>query len=412
MTTESNWAGNHAYAFGRCAAPGSVPELSELVAASAKVRALGSRHSFNANADCEDLLVDLTGLAEPPVVDAERQTVRVTPGTRFADVIPVVAAAGFALPNLGSLPHISVCGALATGTHGSGTGNQILGAAASLLEIVDGDGGLRTLRRGEPDFEGAVVGLGAAGLVVAVELDLVPSFDVVQSRELARWSDVVADAADTLTSAYSVSLFTRWTDDEPTEILRKTRVEPDGGAGVPTAPPSSPSGLLGDGPHLTVVDQQVAWWMALPHFSIDHEPSFGDEIQSEFFVPSEHTREALEAVTAHAAELAPLLHVTEIRAVAADDLWMSPVQGRDSTVLHFTWLNRPDEVAEATRTVQRALAPYAARPHWGKVFDADLVDVAALYPRTDDFVDLITRLDPRGRFVNPWLAELLPGLRR
>ena len=409
MTTPlRNWAGNHVYRFQRLAEPGSVAELREVVRGARKVRVVGTRHSFNDSCDSEDLLVDVARLASLPVVDAERGVVSVSLGTRFADVATAVHRAGWALPNMGSLPHISLVGAVSTGTHGSGVDNQVLGAAVTRMQILRGDGSTVELAGDEPELRGAVTSLGALGVVTEVDVRLTPSYELVQSLDVSRsWAAVRAEVPQLLASAYSVSIFTRWRADEAAEVLVKRRVRPGDGDRHRADGPPVTSVLLGDGVNLTVRDRVVPWLEALPHFRIDHEPSFGDEIQSEFFVPSEVAAEAIEVVESLADDIRPHLILSEIRAVAADDLWLSPAYGRSSTCLHFTWRPHQAEVEVLTRRLQERLVPLGARPHWGKVFDPDLVPLADLYPRSGDFAELAARLDPDRKFTNRYVERCL-----
>lgn len=242
MLPGTNWAGNHTYAAGRYVRARSLEEAQEVIRASSHVRVLGTRHSFNALCDTEGTLLDLTDLATEPVLDGDRGTVRVAGGMPYNDVASHLQAHGHALANLGSLPHISVAGATSTGTHGSGAANRILGAGVSRLELIGPDGELRTISRGEPDFDGSVVALGALGAVVSLDLDVEPTYDVRQDLYAhLRWSEVIERIDEVLGSAYSVSVFGRWSDADPTEVLVKSRTtddrEPPGWTGATRAVP-------------------------------------------------------------------------------------------------------------------------------------------------------------------------------
>ena len=411
---EQNWAGNHVYTAERLVRATSVAQAQEAVAAARHVRALGTRHSFNALCDTEGTLLDLTGLVEEPVLDEERRTVRVTGGTSFAVLARFLEDRGLALANMGSLPHISVAGAAATGTHGSGTGNAVLAASVSRLELLAPDGSLRVLARGDAGFDGAVVSLGAAGVVTRVDLDVQPTYQVAQELyDHLGWDEVVADIDPILSSAYSVSVFTMWRDDAATEVLVKHRVGADPAAaldwarGTPALAAGAPFTLLADEANLTQRGEPGPWFERLPHFRADRPPSWGEEIQTEWFVDRADASAALRAVTPVMKDLASLLTVTEVRAIRSDDLWLSPASGRETVALHFTWARESGPVLEAAKAIEAALAPYAARPHWGKVFDVDAFDASAHYPRLPDFVDLIGSLDPEGKFRSPFVDRLL-----
>ena len=408
-----NWAGNHTYTAGRYIRARSLEEAQEVIASSKRVRLLGTRHSFNALCDTEGTLLDLTGLASEPILDKANGSVRVAGGTPYGDVAAHLQARAHALANMGSLPHISVAGAAATGTHGSGTANQILGAGVRRVELIGPDGNLRIVARGQTDFFGSVVALGALGAVISLDLDVEPTYQIRQDLyDHLRWSEVVERIEEVLASAYSVSVFGRWNDNDPTEVLVKTRGMPDGRAldwtdGTPAMAADAPFRSLGQG-HLTRRGEPGPWSERLPHFRGDRQPSFGAEIQTEWFVAAVDAGPALRAVTdlatATGGELPALLTITEIRAIRSDDFWLSPAQGRETVALHFTWKRMPDAVFAMARRIEHALAPYAARPHWGKVYDR--LD-HALYPRLDDFHALADRIDPTGTFRNRMVDRVL-----
>ena len=316
---------------------------------------------------------------------------------------------GLALHNLASLPHISVAGAIATATHGSGDANGNLASAVAGLELVTSSGELVRASRGDPDFDGMVVSLGATGAVTRLTLDAEPAYEVRQRVfEGLAWDALYEHFDEITTSGYSVSVFTRWGEDID-QVWVKSRVTSD-----PEETPDELFGaraateerhpILGLDPVNTTAQlgRPGPWWDRLPHFRMGFTPSNGDELQSEFAVPRTHAAAAIEAVRALADRVRPLLQVTEIRTVAADRLWMSPQYQQDTVNLHFTWTPEQDAVVELLGELEPALAPFDARPHWGKLF---VGDVAGLYERQDDFVALTERLDPRGAFHNAWFEK-------
>jgi xylitol oxidase len=416
----TNWAGNYTYTARRLHRPSSLAELQEIVATAPRLRVLGSRHSFTGVADSAELvsLDALTGRATSPadvVVAPGRRTVSVSAGLKYGQLAEVLRDEGLALHNTASLPHISIAGAIATATHGSGVGNRNLAAAVAALEMVTSAGEVVRAARGDDGFDGMVVGLGALGAVTRVTLDVEPAFEVAQRVFEGMAWETAYEHFDEITSAgYSVSLFTLWGDGvDMVWVKSRTDVpgHPEGelfgapAAGVERHPipgldplPATPQ--LGD-PGL--------WSDRLPHFRMGFTPSNGDEIQSEYLVPREHAVPALEAVRALAPRIRPFLQVCEVRTVAADALWMSMNCGQDSVGLHFTWRPAQAEVTALLVELERALAPFRARPHWGKLFLAGAGEIAALYERHGDFVALTERLDPRGAFRNDWLERHVLG---
>ena len=409
-----NWSGTYHFTAREMIAARTIGEVQRAVAGrpGGRVRAIGTRHSFNDLADNGATLVSVTGIAPEPVIDEAAHTVTVGAGVTYGALAAWLQDQGWALGNLGSLPHISVAGATATGTHGSGSRNRILSAALAGLQYVAADGELRHADRSAQDFGGMAVGLGAFGIVVRVTLDIEPSYLIRQDAYThLPWDRALADLESIMSAAYSVSLFTDWRGESLRAAWVKRRVEsaeasvPDEFFGARRDP--GPVRFI-DAPadNLTVVGVAGPWSQRLPHFRLDSTPSNGDEIQSEYFVDRRHGAAALEAIRRRSRGITPLLMVTEIRATAQDGLWLSGSYQRETLAIHFTWRNRPDEVNAALRDVEEALEPFAARPHWGKVSHIRASQVAQRYPRLADARDLFERLDPDGRFSNHRLERL------
>ena len=408
----TNWAGSYRYAAARVLRPGSVEEVREEVAGARRVRALGTRHSFTALPDTDGDLLVLDRLPLEIEVDEDEGTVSLAASARYGDLVAALDGTGWALANLASLPHISVAGAVATGTHGSGDGNRSLAAAVRAIDLVTADGELRTLRRGEPDFDGAVVGLGALGIVVRLVLDLEPAYDVRQTVFTGLGWDALAEHFDEISrSAYSVSLFTHWTDTAIEQAWLKSRAdEPRTHELFGATPARETLHMLPGGPPEAVTRQGGVpgpWHARLPHFRMEFTPSRGEELQSEYLLPRGNAIRAFEELRRLAEAMAPVLQVCEIRTVAAEPLWLSGSFERDVVGLHFTWYREPEEVYALLPRLEAALMPLGARPHWGKCFVASAEDIAAAYPRLGDFRALRDRLDPDDTFGNDTLDRLL-----
>jgi len=415
QTSERNWAGNYRYA-APVAHPTTIDEVQQLVATATQVRALGSRHSFNAIADSPGTLVALDRVDDAIVIDPTALSVEVSGGTTYGTLAVELQRLGYALHNLASLPHISVAGAIATGTHGSGDRNGSLATAVSALEIVTGSGELlRVSRETTPDFAGMVVALGALGIVTRVTLDIQPSFAVRQFvYENLPWSAVLQHFDAVMGSAYSVSLFTNWLGENVDQAWVKSRGGDFAGESEffgGTAATLGRHPLPGISAVNCTEQLGVAgpWSERLAHFRMAFTPSNGEELQSEYHVPREHAVAAIEAMRGLSARIAPLLLVSEIRSVAADDLWLSPNFERAGVALHFTWKPEQAAVEALLPALEAALAPFAVRPHWGKLFHTDAATLAASFPRLDDFQALADRLDPAGKFRNDFLERTVFG---
>jgi alditol oxidase len=406
---ETNWAGNVTFGARHAYRPSTLDELRGVVAGSDRIRPLGTAHSFNRIADTAGDLVSVAGLPPTVDIDAERSTVTVAGGLRYGEFVGRLHAAGFALRNLASLPHISVAGAIATGTHGSGQGNGNLATEVAALRLVTASGDVVDVRRGDADFNGIVVGLGAFGVVTDVTLDLRPSFEMSQYvYENLPAEEFAARADEILAAGYSVSLFTDWRDERINQVwvkghradwtpepvwLGATRAEAALHP-VPGMPAASCTEQLGvPGP----------WHERLPHFRLEFTPSSGEELQSEYFVPRANAVAAFQSLYDIRDQIAPVLQIGEIRAIAADDLWLSPSNARDSVAFHFTWIKDTDAVRPVLSAIEEQLAQYEARPHWGKLF----ADLRARYDRHADFQRLRAHYDPSGKFRNDFLDRHL-----
>jgi len=412
---EANWAGTYVYAAEAVHWPASLDELRRIVARAPQVRVLGSRHAFTGIGDAAEL-VSLERL--PATIDVDRVAGTVTLGAalRLGELAAALDAERLALHNLPSLPHVCAAGAVATATHGSGDALGNLATAVAGLELVTSEGELVTAERGDDDFDGLVVGLGALGAVTRLELDVEPAYEVRQRVfEGLEWDALLEHLDAIFASGQSVSVFTRWRDDVD-QVWVKSRVtdEPEDvrdelfGA-RPATVERHP--ILGLDPVNCTAQLGVPgpWWDRLPHFRMGFTPSSGEEIQSELHVARADARDAIAAVRALGPQISPVLQVSELRSIPADALWMSPQHDRECIALHFTWTREPDAVRRALARVEAALEPFAPRPHWGKLFLAEAQALAPRYERHADFVELAERLDPRGAFRNAWFERCVVG---
>ena len=409
----TNWAGNLRFRAARQHRPTSLEELQEIVAGADRVHALGTGHSFTAVADTTGDHVCVAGLPGGVDVDHAVGTATVTAGLRYGDAAHLLHGQGVALHNLGSLPHISVAGSVATGTHGSGDGLGSLATAVRAVEMVTSGGELvRFDRQRDADvWGGVVVALGALGVVTRIDLDVEPTYEVSQVvQEHVPVDELLRALDEVLAAAYSVSVFTDWREPVQSQVWLKSRVDDQ-----PSLPPRDWLGgrrarrqvhmLAGRPPDSCTpqLGRPGPWHQRLPHFRLAFTPSSGEELQSEWFVPRQVGGDAVRAAAVVLRDLTAVVQTTEIRSVAADDLWLSPAYGRASLALHVTWVRDVAAVLPAVERVEAALAPFAPRPHWAKLSRMSPDTVAARYPRLDDFAGLARRLDPRGAFRNDLL---------
>jgi xylitol oxidase len=408
---ERNWAGNYRYAATAIHEPASVDELRRVVEGATRLHALGSRHSFNAVADTEGELVHLGRLGPDIRIAPDGASVSVNSATHYRELARVLQAAGLALHNLGSLPHISIGGACSTGTHGSGDRNGNLSSAVIGLEIVLADGSLIAADRTDARFDGMVVALGALGVVTRLTLETRPSYSVRQDLYLGLpWDSLFAHFDDIMSSGYSVNVLGRWQGDLLTKVWVKTRVDDEApvirsdlfGAVLETSGEYvSPSGLTNE----TVNGVPGPWNERLAHFRGELPPGYGEEVQTEYMVDRRHAVAAIAAVRELGHSIDPILLSSEIRSMSADQLWLSPAYDRQTVAIHFTFRRETAAIAGVLPAIEEALAPFEPRPHWGKLYALDAAAIEQRYPRMADFRALARSLDPEAKFHSDFLEN-------
>lgn len=407
MAGQVNWAGNYRYRAPDLSEPTTVDEARRIVAAASRVRPLGTRHSFNSLPDTRGVLMDLGRLPADPVIDRDAMTVTVGGGVRFGVLADYLERNGYALHNLGSLPHISVAGATATSTHGSGDGNGTLSTAVCGLQLIAPGGDLWWVDRSDPRFDGVVVSLGGLGPVVRISFDIQPSYLVRQDAFIdLPWSVAIDRLDEVMGAGYSVSLLTHWGTPTVAQTWVKTRLDL-----TDRVPDLDHLGARADlrprRENETEFGSPGPWSLRLPHFRLDATPSLGEEIQVEWLIPRSNARSVLEKVRERAHLIDPLLAATEVRTVAADRLWLSPAFERHAIAIHFTFRREAEAVDALLPELEPLFLAAGGRPHWGKVFHAGVRQVGPLYPRLEQWRGLRHAIDPGRKFVNGFLVDKL-----
>ncbi len=413
--TRTNWAGNYTYKAQKLHKPATVEELQQLLRDMDTHKALGSRHCFNNIADSPLNQISTENLRRLVQVNKDQMQVTVESGMRYGDLAPMLEAEGLALHNLASLPHISIAGACATATHGSGVQNGNLASVVSGMELILSNGDSLSLKRQDPDFNAAVVHLGALGIVSRITLDVVPDYQVSQRVFLDLPFETAVNHFDEIMSGgYSVSLFTDWQDGKVSQVWVKRKAD--------AMPETDETEYFGAFPADRDVHPIIRlsaenctpqmgvpgpWYERLPHFKMGFTPSSGDELQSEFFIARDQAVEAFQALEAKKDLIGPQLQISEIRSVAADNLWLSPAYKRDVVAFHFTWKPNGPEVNELIKMIEKELSPFSVVPHWGKLFNLAPELLEERYEKIGDFRALAQRLDPEGKLRNAFLDRNL-----
>jgi len=418
-TNLKNWAENFEFSTSSVYYPERVEEIQEVVKKCQKLRVIGSKHSFSRIADSSDHLLSFERMNRVLVLDREKHQVTVEGGIKYGELAKYLHENGYALHNLASLPHITVAGTISTATHGSGVENGNLATSVAAVEFINASGERISLSKKDPDFNGAVVGLGALGPLTKITLNLLPTFEVAQAVYLEMpMASLKDNFREIMGAGYSVSLFINWKNLNVTEVWVKKKVNPGekvafsedffGGKlaqvkihPVPELDPESCSEQLGiPGP----------WFDRLPHFKMEFQPSAGKELQSEYFVPLEKGYEAIMAVASMAEQINSHLFISEIRSIKGDELWMSTCFQRDSIAIHTTWKQEIPDVMALLPKMEAILDEFEPRPHWGKLFTISKEKLASRYPQLNNFNKLLQKHDPKGKFRNDFLNQNLPGL--
>src|ERR1700728_4229716 len=409
-----NWAGNLEYSTDRLYFANSLEQVRSYVKKENKLKVLGTRHCFNNIADSTHSLLSLKSMDQVVRLDSEAHAVTVDAGMTYGQLCPYLDGKGFALHNLASLPHISIAGACSTATHGSGERNGNLATAVSALEIVTAAGEVVRLTRQQDGeaFWGAVVGLGSLGVITKVTLDIQPAYMMRQYVYENLPLPAVKDHFDAIeSSAYSVSLFTDWQNQRMNEVWIKSRDEkgqafdatPEFFGAKRATKNLHPIAELSAENCTEQMGVPGPWYERLPHFRMGFTPSAGKELQSEYFVPRPSAVDAVLAVERLHDRISPLLMISEIRTIAADDLWMSPCYKQACVTIHFTWKQDWPAVRKLLPVIEKELAPFNARPHWGKLFTTTPAELKSIYKKLPDFIQLSRTYDPQGKFRNQFL---------
>lgn len=422
MNEQRNWAGNYTYSAANYYVPSTVEEIQALVARSQQIKVLGTRHSFNGIADSTDTLISLQNLNRVIELDRTNNRVTVEAGIRYGELGEYLHANGYALHNLASLPHITVAGACATATHGSGDRHGNLATAVHAMEVVTADGRIVQFSREDENghLAGAAVGLGGLGVVTKITLDVVPSFQMYQHvYDNVSLAQLEAHFDDIFSSGYSISLFTNWQESSFNQLWKKQAIMNSSSAPVQVEPELFGAKLADAHRHPVPghtsenCSEQMGipgpWQERMPHFRMDFTPSAGEELQSEYYVPRQHAYAALCALDSMKELISPLLYVSEVRTIAADDLWMSPCYKQETVAFHFTWKPNWEAVAQLLPIMEEKLEPFEARPHWAKLFTMSPDRVQSLYAKLPEFQQLLRQCDPQGKFRNDFLRTYILG---
>ena len=407
----TNWSGNITFNEIQTLSPCSLSELQSVVKDAKHVRVRGTGHSFNPIADTFNYALTLQNMPRILSIDKVKQVVTVSAHLTYAELSHELHSQGWALQNLASLPHISIAGSIATGTHGSGIMNGNLASAVEFIDIIDPSGNLKHINQKTSDlFNSSIVSLGLKGVVTTVGLKIQPTYYMNQViyEKLDR-TFFLDNSFECLTSGYSVSYFTNWDERKEGDLWVKSidgSTIPHILSGLNKAK-SMLHPVKGLDPSNCNEQLGVAgpWYMRLPHFKIDFKPSIGDELQSEFFIDISNAGTALKKIEKISTQISKNIYCSEIRLIAGDNFWLSPHYDRQSLGIHFTW-RKTTEVPQLVQTIESELSEFDYRPHLGKIFSSTPQYLSKVFPKYYDFIHEVETFDPTQKFGNNFTRRL------
>lgn len=416
------------------ARPRSVDEVAEIVgrsaAAGGRVKVIGAGHSFTPIAMTAGTMMSIDDLDRVIEIDPVTGQVRVQAGIRLHRLNEILAAAGWALPNLGDINVQSLAGAISTATHGTGRELPNIGANVVAVEFVDGTGALRRVDSASQSAADAPqllqalrASLGALGVITEVTLQCVPAFTLHAIETVEPLADLLDDFDGFSRSADHAEFF--WMPG-----ARRVRVKRNHRTDLPPSPPSRWATVrdkwiaenLAFGlicrvgrrmPSLAPVVGKVLTSSGGDREVIDRSdrifssPRWVRFVEMEYGIDIEALPEALRRVGALAASLDfPPLFPIEVRVSAPDDALLSTGYGRRSAwIAVHQYVGAP--YLSYFTGVERIMNDYAGRPHWGKMHYQTVETLAPRYPQWEAFAAVRASCDPAGVFANPYLDRVL-----
>src|SRR5579859_4891054 len=423
----SNWSGSVQSAPRQIVKPRSVEELARVIGEYGRdarhVRVAGAGHSFVPLAQTDDVLLSMEEIQGIEAIDTQAGSVTVLGGTQLKKLGNVLFEHGLAQENLGDIDVQSICGAISTGTHGTGVRFGTLSTQVEGLTLVTASGEiLECSSERNPDiFKAAQVSLGTLGVIAKVKLRVVPAKRMHYLGTRKKLSDCLANLEHYKQENSHFEFFWfPYTDLVQAKFLNET------------TDPASASSFWSNFNKI-VLENGLYWLLSescrlLPRLckkvcqisgqtiaNIDEinyshrlftTPRWVRFQEMEYNIPAEHTRAVISEIQECIEQQQFAVHFPlECRFVHSDDIWLSPAYRRDSAYL-AVHMYRGMEYKPYFHHVEEIFRRYQGRPHWGKMHTQDAAHLAALYPRWNDFRRIRAALDPQGMFLNDYLREL------
>ena len=400
--TWTNWVGNQSFSPASTAAPRDEDEVAALVRQAAergqRVRVAGAGHSFTPVVRTDGLLLDLSALRGVVGTDVSAKRATALPGTLIRDFYAPLWEVGLALRNQGDIDTQQIAGAVATGTHGSGTRYTSLSGVVRGVRLVTATGDVREI--GEADLDllhAAQVSVGMLGVVTQLELEVTDAYRLREHVSLRTWDDVMEHWDQLVDEHRHFGMF--WLPTEESGALYN--LDGHGERLADQCYVKVYDEVGPDVPDDDTVGRRVDRCYRI--FPMVYDPNFHE---LEYFVALDRAAEALHAMRELMQRSLPdSVYPLEVRTVGADDAFLSP-QFRTPTVVISVSGTPGTDYWAYLRSVDALLAGFDARVHWGKLHFMTPERLHELYPRADDFVALRRELDPQGMFLNDHLRPL------
>ncbi|MEV7554161.1 D-arabinono-1,4-lactone oxidase [Amycolatopsis sp. NPDC089917] len=431
MTRWSNWAGTATASPLRVHRPRGTEEIAEAIGRTAadgrRLRPLGSGHSFTAIAAADSDAMELTGWTGIASADVAQGLVTVRSGTTLKQLNAELDALGLAMTNLGDIDAQTVSGAISTGTHGTGARLGGIATQIAALELVLADGSVVTCSADErPDlFSAARVGLGALGVISTVTLQCEPSF-LLSAQERPEPLEQVLEGFDRFAEENDHFEF-YWFPYGKNALVKRNNRLPAGSEHRPLSKLKefidyevtenvAFGGLCRLGRAVPKLVQPLGRFAsnilsARDYSDTSHRVFVTHRgvrfVESEFAIPRESLQDVFAELRAFVPKLEnPVAFPVEVRVAAADDIWLSTANGRDSAYIAIhQFVGMP--YREYFAGFASIVGEVGGRPHWGKMHDLDAATLRSRYPRFDDFTRVRKEVDPAGVFTNTYLDRVL-----
>jgi len=422
-----NWSETQSCSPKQIAFPSTEKDLIDCVRSAIKskinIKVVGSGHSFVGAALTDGLLIDLSKYNQILNLDTDNRQVTVQVGKKLEDLNTEIWNHGLAMSDLSDIAYQSVAGAISTGTHGTGIGFGCLATQVIAARVISGEGEIIDCSPGkDPDlFGAAVIGVGSAGILSTVTLQLEDAFNL-HALEMPMPFEFVIDNQDQFVADNEHFEYFCHPDLNVALTKRNNR----------TSQPGKPLSSFGRWYH----DEFIAGYLpkltrlakqAFPQLSkyLTHEimlvardnyidrsysvftserKQYGCEM--EYFIPRKNAKEALERVLNFIKKSGLKISMPiEVRWSGADEFPISMCYGRETTsiAVHVEMGERYENYFVPVETI---MMEYDGRPHWGKMHFQTSTTLAPLYPKWDEFQKARRILDPKGIFENDYTKRV------